>query len=517
MKLPRITIITPSLNQGAYLEKTIRSVLEQNYPDLEYFVIDGGSTDNSVEILQRYRDRFAYWVSEPDAGQAAAINKGLRRATGEIVAYLNSDDWYLPGTLHTVAETFLSLADRTSKPSWIVGEAIHYDEKTGIEILWRPTPPPADRWWIVGCPWGVPQVASFWRRELFEHYGYFREDMHYGFDTEWMIRLVLAGHPPYLLSVPLGARLLHAQCKSVRHERGFWEDIFRYHDLFSGVLTWEEQRKVLFRFEKKAIAFERDDGWLASSRARLFLLAFFFPLQAFLHRRELVSLFASSPSSPPLAPPLPFSKVLQKHLRSLFLPLLLSPPYRALRRRWKQAKLYHEIVRQPVRKLILGAGRTTIPGWIATDQEMLDVAKWEDWRRVVPVGSIDRLLAEHVFEHLSKEECRIAFQACYQALRPGGRLRIAVPDGYHPDPQYRESISPPHRGHRLLWTIDSLTPSLREVGFEVIPLEWRSSDGSFHRIDWNEGEGLILRSSRYLGEDRASLLLDARKPPYKAM
>lgn len=104
---PKISIVTPSYNQGAFIEETIRSVLSQGYPNLEYIVIDGGSTDNTIEIIRKYESRISYWVSEPDNGQADALNKGFALATGDICAYLNSDDLYLPHALNAVANAFM--------------------------------------------------------------------------------------------------------------------------------------------------------------------------------------------------------------------------------------------------------------------------------------------------------------------------------------------------------------------------------------------------------------------------
>jgi len=107
MDWPKITIVTPSYNQGAFLEKTIQSVLDQNYPNLEYFVVDGGSDDNSVDVIKKYEKHLDYWVSEPDKGQSHAINKGLSRASGTLLGWLNSDDYFLDDALEHLATAYL--------------------------------------------------------------------------------------------------------------------------------------------------------------------------------------------------------------------------------------------------------------------------------------------------------------------------------------------------------------------------------------------------------------------------
>ena len=159
---PKLTIVTPSFNQATFIERTLQSVLDQGYENLEYIVVDGGSDDGSLEIIKRYADRLAWWVSEPDEGQTHALDKGLGRATGAIVAYINSDDYYLPGAFD-MAVTALS----QSPALWAVGAARFVDADGRVTEVWRPQlPPDARHWWIL-YPWGVPQAATFWRREAF--------------------------------------------------------------------------------------------------------------------------------------------------------------------------------------------------------------------------------------------------------------------------------------------------------------------------------------------------------------
>jgi glycosyltransferase involved in cell wall biosynthesis len=201
-------------------------VLDQGYENLEYLVVDGGSTDQTVEVIERYSDRIDWWVSEADEGQTDALDKGLERATGDVIGYINSDDYYLPGAFATA----LGALER-SGASWVAGAAINVDPEgrrgawdTGDE--WRPEPPQAlerrprgRHWWIVRN-WSVPQPAAFWRRELFDRHGEFRRDLHFALDVEFMERLALAGEMPLLLPDDLlAARVFHPAAKSSDHTR----------------------------------------------------------------------------------------------------------------------------------------------------------------------------------------------------------------------------------------------------------------------------------------------------------
>jgi len=179
---PRVSIITPSYNQAQFLEDTIQSVLRQDYPALEYILVDGGSMDGSKEIIQRYEDKLAWWVSEPDQGQADAINKGFRRATGEIIAWLNSDDLYLPGAIEEAVELF----KLHPEAGVVFGDAVSADEKGRLLNPLR-----AGNWGLVDLLQFkiICQPAVFMRRAAVEEVGFLDPSYHFFLDHQLWIRL----------------------------------------------------------------------------------------------------------------------------------------------------------------------------------------------------------------------------------------------------------------------------------------------------------------------------------------
>lgn len=235
-KLPRISVITPSLNQGRFLRRTLESVLSQDYPDLELIVMDGGSTDESVSILREYDSQLTYWVSQPDGGQPQALNLGLSRATGQVIAYLNSDDWYAPGSLLLVGRLFAEMQDELD---WIVGQCL-YQGQGQSELRQSRIPEDPARW--VGEGVWLPQASSFWTRRAFDLVGYFRTDMQYVFDTEFAIRLLFAGLRPMSVPKVLAHRWLHEDCKTVANSKRFLTEQQRFLDLFRSRLTLKQAR-----------------------------------------------------------------------------------------------------------------------------------------------------------------------------------------------------------------------------------------------------------------------------------
>jgi glycosyltransferase involved in cell wall biosynthesis len=195
---PRITVVTVSYNQAQFLEETLRSVLLQGYPNLEYIVIDGGSTDGSLQIIERYQKYFAYWVSESDNGQSHAINKGFEKATGEILCWLNSDDFLQPGALAFVAQQFQG----NPPVSWLIGatevvakDGQHLDIRQAQNVSYNTFFTWPEEWF--------PQQSTFWTRQMWEKVKPLDEHLHYVMDLALWLSMYDVAQPiivPQVLS-----------------------------------------------------------------------------------------------------------------------------------------------------------------------------------------------------------------------------------------------------------------------------------------------------------------------------
>jgi glycosyltransferase involved in cell wall biosynthesis len=205
---PRISVVTPSYNQGRYLEQTILSVLNQNYPNLEFIIMDGGSTDNSVGIIQKYEKYLAHWKSSRDDGQAAAIAAGFRVASGEILAYLNSDDVYLPGALRKVGKFFFER--RTAQ--FMYGDCLIIDSNN--TVLRRIYPSKFDLQIFLYENPIIPQPAAFWRQSLYKRVGGITQTLQFCMDYDLFMRFAMAGESLVGVKDILSAFRSHGDSKS---------------------------------------------------------------------------------------------------------------------------------------------------------------------------------------------------------------------------------------------------------------------------------------------------------------
>lgn len=210
-ELPKISIITPSFNQGHFIKETIESVLNQNYPNLEYLVMDGGSTDDTVKILKTYGNKIS-WVSKKDKGQTDAINKGIQKSTGDILAYINSDDVMLPNTLHTIAEYFNDNLDA----QWLTGDYFIIDANgnkiqsfvANYKKMLRMFPNKH----VLSIANFIIQPSTFWRRTLTDEIGLFREDLTYVMDFEYWMRAIQK-YPLHILPNHFSLFRIHGNSK----------------------------------------------------------------------------------------------------------------------------------------------------------------------------------------------------------------------------------------------------------------------------------------------------------------
>ena len=207
--IPRISIVIPSLNQGRFIEETILSILGQSWPDLELIVVDGGSTDETLEIIRKHAASIAFWISEPDRGQADAINKGLRKATGDIVTWFGADDVYAKGIFAAVAETW------RRNPNAIYAAPVANFYARGREQLVRPFGLSIDnvvQYWKRQSRWHDPGL--FWSRKVIDAVGDLDSSLHYAFDFDFLVRAMQHANVEYIDHVAAGFRL-HESSKSI--------------------------------------------------------------------------------------------------------------------------------------------------------------------------------------------------------------------------------------------------------------------------------------------------------------
>ena len=217
-KQPLVSIVTPSFNQGSFIARTINSVLTQDYPAIEYLVLDGASQDETVEVLRSYGERLR-WISEPDSGQSAAINKGWQMVSGEILAWLNSDDLLRPGAIAAVAATF----QQHPETMLVYGDGDYIDEN-GKLIGSYATQPYDYATLLKSATNFIPQPAMFIRRAALEQVGWLDEKLHYVMDYALCLKIG-ARWPVQYIPQPLAALRLHLAAKSLRAIANFGPEV----------------------------------------------------------------------------------------------------------------------------------------------------------------------------------------------------------------------------------------------------------------------------------------------------
>jgi glycosyltransferase involved in cell wall biosynthesis len=268
----RVSIVTPSYNQARFLEQTIRSVLDSNIPALEYFVMDGGSTDSSPEIIKKYAQRLTGWVSEKDKGQADAINKGLSRSTGEIVAWLNSDDFYLPGAIQRAVQTF----EQNPRAGLVYGNVLSVDAEG--ETFNLQTFQPFDLLDLMSFRI-ISQPAVFIRRSVLEQAGLLDPSFHCLLDHHLWLRMARLA-PIVYIPETLAAARYHAEAKNVARTADFGREAFRVVDWMKSTPefspTFEQHKARILGGANRFDAFYLLDGEYFGAALAAYARAFWY-------------------------------------------------------------------------------------------------------------------------------------------------------------------------------------------------------------------------------------------------
>ena len=238
---PKVSIITPSYNQGRFLEATIRSVLAQDYPHIEYIIVDGASKDNSVEIIHKYQDRLAWWVSEKDRGHADALNKGFARASGEILAWLNSDDTYHPGAVSQAVAYLQAHPD----VGMVYADANLIDEED--HLLDKFASKQTDYRAMLRGSVHIPQATTFFRADLWRQVGPLDLSLFFAFDYDFWVKVAKVSRVAYVPSLWADFRM-HNLGKSVKNDDRCYPDMIKVYEREMGKkISWLHLRALARR------------------------------------------------------------------------------------------------------------------------------------------------------------------------------------------------------------------------------------------------------------------------------
>lgn len=261
--LPLVTVVTPSFNQARFLSATMESVFNQTYPNIEYIVIDGGSTDGSPALIEKEAHRLAYWVSEPDKGQTEAINKGFARANGDVLAWLNSDDTYEPEAVAQAVERLQQFPEA----GLIYGEANFIDEHGAV--IGRFPAAQTDYLRLRQGYVHIPQQAAFWRADLWRQVGPLDESLYFAMDYYLWLRLANISRVQYFPNQLWANFRLHGDSKTIAEDDRCWTEMVQIHRRDGGgwlsmltakyvlrkflapLVTWRRRQRVQMAREKE--------------------------------------------------------------------------------------------------------------------------------------------------------------------------------------------------------------------------------------------------------------------------
>lgn len=518
----QITIVIPVFNAENFIRQAVESALVQPQTG-EIILVEDNSLDQSLLICKELESQYSQvhllrHSDEKNHGAGASRNLGVQNARFDFVAFLDADDFYLPDRFEIAEQLFekhseidgvyeavgTHFENDDAKARWFTK---HHSTLTTIRVK-----VPGDdlfKTLVQGGKGYFHTDGLVVKKKIFEKTGLFDEHLELTQDTAMWIKMAAVGQLiPGRLKQPVSMRRVHANNRiSASHEK------FRhyYFLLWKTLFEWEYQRFATAGFDdsKLNILLNKYIKEIRRNLEHQKVSNFVKPIYLL---KQLLNLWIRYPHvrrSPDLKETLKQAIALQQ----------FSSPSAPEKSDSQQEQL--EI--QKARRIILGAAKTRYSGWVATNRHTLNVLKRSDFRRYWKPRSRAIFLAEHVWEHLALEEAKIANQNCFDFLKPGGRLRIAVPDGYHPDAAYIESVrpggsGPGSKGHKVLYDYKLLQTTLESVGFKVKLLEYWDEHGKFHYHEWSPKQGHIQRSQRFDPRNQSgtlaytSLIVDAIKP-----